>query len=201
MLPKRPAETSVSLNELILNRWSPRAYSELTVPQEDLVAVLEAARWAASCNNIQPWRFIVTTREDTENHQRMVNCLKPANQEWAPKAPVLMIVLANLKKPNGDDNRHAFYDTGAASALLTLEAAARGLSLRQMAGIEVDKVRETFAVPDDYGVICGIALGYQGAADSLSPQRQEQEAAPRARNSLADMVFHGTFGQSSPLIS
>lgn len=201
MLPNKPADTSIPLNDLILNRWSPRAYSDRNVSREDLVAVLEAARWAASCNNIQPWRFIVTTRDDTENHQRMVNCLKPANQEWAPKASVLMIALAKLNKPNGDDNRHAFYDTGAASALLTLEAASRGLSVRQMAGIEVDKVRETFAVPDDYGVVCGIALGYQGAADSLTQQRQEQEAAPRVRNPLADMVFHGTFGKSSPLVS
>ncbi len=201
MLPKKPAETSIPLNDLIHNRWSPRAYSDRMVSREDLVAVLEAARWAASCNNIQPWRFIVSMRDDTENHQRMVSCLKPANQEWAPKASVLMFALARLNKPNGDDNRHAFYDTGAASALLTLEAASRGLHVRQMAGIDPDKVRETFAVPDDFGVVCGIALGYQGDPEILSEQRQEQEAAPRVRNPLSDMVFHGTFGKTSPLIS
>lgn len=201
MLPKKTAETSVQLNELIRNRWSPRAYSDRPVSREDLVAVLEAARWAASCNNMQPWRYIVTTKDDAAEHQRMVECLKPGNQEWAPAAPVLMIALAGLMRPNGDENRHAFYDTGAASALLTLEATARGLFVRQMAGIEVDKVRETYAVPADYGVIAGIALGYQGEPESLPAHRQEPETAPRSRNPLSDMIFAGTFGDSSPLVS
>lgn len=201
MLPQKPAETSIQLTELIRNRWSPRAYADRPVSREDLVAVLEAARWAASCNNMQPWRYIVATKDDTAEHQRMVACLKTGNQEWAPTAPVLMIALANLKRPNGDENRHAFHDTGAASALLTIEAAARGLSVRQMAGIEVDKVRETYAVPDDHGVVAGIALGYQGELEVLPAHRQEQETAPRARNPLSDMVFTGTFGASSPLAS
>ena len=116
-------------------------------------------------------------------------------------APVLLMVLANLKRPNGDDNRHAFYDTGSASALLTIEAASRGLVLRQMAGIEVDKVRTTYSVPDDHGVIAGMALGYQGEPESLPEHRQEPETAPRSRNPLSDMVFSGTFGNSSSLIS
>jgi len=201
MLPKKPAETSVPLNELIRNRWSPRAYADRMVSREDLIAVLEAARWAASCQNMQPWRYIVTTKDDTAEHQRMVACLKPGNQEWAPTAPVLMMALASLKRPNGDENRHAFYDSGAASALLTLEATARGLSVRQMAGIEVDKVRETYSVPDDYGVIAGMALGYQGAPETLPEHRQEQETSPRIRNPLSDMVFTGTFGKSAPLVS
>lgn len=200
MLPQKPAETSVQLNELIRNRWSPRAYSDRSVSREDLFAVLEAARWAASCNNMQPWRYIVTTKDDAAEHQRMVDCLKPGNQEWAPVAPVLMIALANLMRPNGDENRHAFYDTGAASALLTLEATARGLCVRQMAGIEVDKVRETYSVPDDYSVVAGIALGYQGEPESLPVHRREPETAPRVRNPLSDMIFAGTFGNSSPLV-
>ncbi len=201
MLPKKPAETSVPLNELIRNRWSPRAYSDRMVSREDLIAVLEAARWAASCQNMQPWRYIVATKDDTAEHQRMVACLKPGNQEWAPTAPVLMMVLASLKRPNGGENRHAFYDTGAASALLTVEATARGLSVRQMAGIEVDKVRETYSVPDDHGVIAGMALGYQGAPETLPEHRQEQETTPRIRNPLSDMVFAGTFGKPAPLVS
>ncbi len=201
MLQRKPAETTVQLNELIRNRWSPRAYSDRMVPQEDLIAVLEAARWAASCQNMQPWRYIVTTKDDTAEHRRMVDCLKPGNQEWAPTAPVLMMVLASLKRPNGDENRHAFYDTGAASALLTLEAASRGLSVRQMAGIEADKVRETYAVPDDHGVIAGMALGYQGTPETLPEHRQEQEAQPRVRNPLSDMVFAGTFGKTAPQVS
>jgi nitroreductase len=201
MLPKKPAETSIQLNSLIQNRWSPRAYSDRSVSREDLIAVLEAARWAASCNNMQPWRYIVTTKDDAVEHQRMVDCLKAGNQEWAPVAPVLLIALASLKRPNGDDNRHAFYDTGAASALLTIEAAARGLFVRQMAGIEVDNVRQTYAVPDDYGVVAGMALGYQGEPESLPEHRQEPETAPRSRNSLSDIVFTGTFGNASPLVS
>ncbi len=201
MLPKKPADTSVPLNELIRNRWSPRAYSDRPVATEDLVAVLEAARWAASCSNMQPWRYIVTTRDDAADHQRMVDCLKPGNQEWAPKAPVLMIALAKLMRPNGDKNRHAFYDTGAATALLAIEATAPGLSVRQMAGIEVDKVRETYSVPDDYDVVAAIALGYQGEATVLPAHRQEPEAEPRVREPLSDLIFSGTFGKSSPFVS
>lgn len=201
MLPTKTAETSVQLSELIRSRWSPRAYSDRPVSREDLVAVLEAARWAASCQNMQPWRYIVTTRDEAAEHQRMVACLKPGNQEWAPAAPVLMIALANLKRPNGEENRHAFYDTGAASALLTLEAMARGLFVHQMAGILVDKVRETYAVPADYGVVAGIALGYQGEVENLPAHRQEQETAPRSRNPLSDMIFSGAFGKASPIVS
>jgi hypothetical protein len=138
---------------------------------------------------------------DTTEHQRMVNCLKPGNQEWAPRAPVLMVALANRKRPNGDDNRHALHDTGAASALLTIEASARGLHVRQMAGIEVDKVRETYAVPADFDVVAGLALGYQGEPELLPEHRQEPEIAPRERNPLSDMVFASTFGKTSPLVS
>lgn len=201
MLPEKPADTPIPLTDLIRNRWSPRAYSDRPVSRDDLIAVLEAARWAASCNNMQPWRYLVTTRDDAAEHQRMVNCLKPGNQEWAPMAPVLMIALANRKRPDGDDNRHALHDTGAASALLTLEASARGLFVRQMAGIEVDKVRETYAVPADYDVVAGLALGYQGEPDTLPEHRQEPETAPRVRNPLSDMVFAGAFGKTSALVS
>ena len=104
-------------------------------------------------------------------------------------APVLMAALANLKRPNRDDNHHALHDIGAASALLTLEASARALLVRQMAGIEVDKVRETYAVPADDDVVAGLALGYQREPDTLPEHRQEAETAPRVRNPLSDMVF------------
>ncbi len=201
MLPNKPADTAIKLNDLVRNRFSTRAYSDKPVAREDIIAVLEAARWAASSNNIQPWRYIVATKDEPEEHQRIVSCMKPGNQEWAPVAPVLMMALAKLEKPSGEENRHAFHDTGAATAQLTMEATARGLFVRQMAGILPDKVREVFSVPDDFGVVAGLALGYQGDPADLPEHRQGPEAAARERQPLTDMVFAGSFGKTSPLVS
>lgn len=200
MPSSKPADTSVAVHDLIRERWSPRAFADRSVSGEDLVALLEAARWAASSSNLQPWHYIVATRDDPGEFQRMVDCLMPGNQDWAPQAPVLMISVAKMNRDSDRPNRHAFHDTGAASAQLTAEASARGLVVHQMGGIEVDRIREVYALPEGFEPVAGIAVGYQGEPDNLPEKRRESETAPRTRKPLSEMVFKGRFGQASPLV-
>src|SRR6185437_5594635 len=149
-LMEKPADTQYPVHDLIRKRWSPRAFADKPVPAEALRSVLEAARWSASSFNEQPWRYIVATRESPQAFQQMLGCLMEKNQRWAKGAPVLM--LSFFKKTfsaNGRPNRVAPHDVGAASAQLTFEATARGLAVHQMGGIELDKIRSTYHVPDD----------------------------------------------------
>src|SRR5262245_28697889 len=139
---KKPAQTSVPVHELIRERWSPRAFADKPVSKNDLTAILEAGRWAPSSNNGQPWRFIVATRDDAAAHAAAVAGFNARNQRWTKAAPVLMFVCARKAfEANGNPNAHAWYDAGAAAALMIVEAESRGLRVHQAAGIERDKIR------------------------------------------------------------
>lgn len=194
-LLQKPAATSVPINELLRNRWSPRAFADRAVPAEALRAVLEAGRWAASSNNGQPWRWLVATKTDAAAHATAVAGFVPRNQRWAKGAPVLIFACARKTfEANGNVNAHAWYDTGAASAQMTVEAEARGLRFHQAAGIERDKIREAFGVPDDFDICTGMALGYQGDPDQLPEDLPVREREARMRKPLEDLVFSGKFG-------
>src|SRR5215468_11860774 len=131
------------IHELIARRFSPYAFSPRAVSNEDLCSLFEAARWAASSYNEQPWSYIVAMREDNEEFERLLSCLVEGNQRWASSAPVLVLGIASLNfSRNGKPNRAAIHDLGQASANLTLEATARGLYVHQMIGILPDKARE-----------------------------------------------------------
>src|SRR3981189_3051764 len=133
---RKPAPTQHQVHELIQQRWSPRAFSEQPVPPEVLRSLFEAARWAPSSSNEQPWAFLVTTADDKENHAKMLSTLVEFNQAWAKHARVLAIAVSELAfAKTGKPNRNAFYDTGAALANLSLEATSRGLFVPQMAGL------------------------------------------------------------------
>ena len=130
-----PAPTHHPVHELIQKRWSPRAFSQQPVPPEVLRSLFEAARWAASSSNEQPWAFLVTTADDKENHAKMLSTLVEFNQGWAKSAPVLAIAVSEMAfARTGKPNRNAFYDTGAAVANLSAEATSRGLFVHQMRG-------------------------------------------------------------------
>src|SRR3981189_3610253 len=131
---QKAATTDVPVHELIRNRWSPRAFSDTAVPAEILRSLFEAARWAPSSNNEQPWVYLVATKDDAENFAKIVGVLVEFNADWAKDAPVVAISVANLKMRDGKPNRVALHDVGSASAQLTLEAASRGLFVHQMAG-------------------------------------------------------------------
>jgi nitroreductase len=198
-ISKRPAETSTPIHDLIAHRWSPRAFDSKPVEPEKLRSLLEAARWAPSSYNAQPWYFIVGTKDNPENYKRVLESLVEFNQGWAKQAPVLALSVAKLKFDDGKPNRHAFHDVGQAAASLSLQAEALGLSVHQMAGIDPEKARKLFNIPEDYEAVAGIAVGYAGDPASLSEEMRKRELAPRQRKALDSFVFTGQWGKSLPL--
>jgi nitroreductase len=198
----KPAATDVSLHELIRNRWSPRAFSEKPVPAEVLRSLFEAARWAPSSNNEQPWAYLVTAKDDAENFAKMLSVLVEFNANWAKHAPVLALSVAHLKtQRDGKPNRVALHDVGSASAQLTFEANARGLQVHQMAGFDANKARHAFAIPPDWEPVAAMAIGYPGDPESLPEKLRDRELAPRTRKPLGEFVMSGGWGHTAPFIT
>ena len=199
---EKPAETQYPIHELLRQRWSPRAFSDRRVEPDALRSLLEAARWAPSSYNEQPWSFIVATKEDTAEHARLLSCLVEGNIQWAQHAPVLMVSVAKLYfDEDHERNRHAFHDVGLAAANLVIQATALGLVVHQMAGILPDRVRQLYGVPEQYEPVAGIALGYPGDPQSLPEGLRKREMAPRERKPLTEFAFSGRWGQTSPIVT
>jgi nitroreductase len=198
---KKPAETSAPIHEIISHRWSPRAFEARPVERGKLRSLFEAARWAASSYNGQPWYFIVATKDDAANFKKVLDTFVEFNQGWAKNAPVVAISVAAKKfAHNQEPNRHAFHDVGQASANLALQAHELGLEVHQMAGILPDKARELFHIPEDYEAVAGIAIGYPGDPATLPDQLKERELAKRERKPLSSFVFTGKWGETSPIV-
>ena len=196
------ADSQHPINDLIQQRWSPLAFADKTVEPKKLCSLLEAARWAASSYNEQPWSFIVATKDNQPELDRLLGCLAEGNQEWAKNAPVLMLSVAKLYfERNGVENRHAFHDVGAAATLLAIQAMANGLFIHQMAGFDVPKAREVYGISEGYEPVAAIALGYLGDSKTLSEKLQQRENAPRTRKPLEKFVFSGRWNQVSPLVT
>lgn len=177
------------VEEVIRQRWSPRAFADKDVSTEQLKAIFEAARWAASSSNEQPWRFLVGRRGD-EIYQKIFNSLVEFNQSWAKSAPVLILSVAKKTfTAKGNPNRTALHDTGAATANLTLQATASGLHTHSMAGFDSDQVRASFAIPSDYEIGAVTAIGYFGEPSTLPEHLLKIEVAPRQRKALEEFVF------------
>jgi len=171
-------------------RWSPRAFSPREVSSQDLRRIFEAARWAPSSNNAQPWRYIVGLR-GTSTHEKIHESLMGFNQAWAPKAPVLILGLDKTKFDHNDSTNHfALYDLGAASAYLVLQAAALGIASHQMGGVDREKARTLLEIPADYHVAAAIALGYQDDPETLGNEELlKRELAPRDRKPLNQIAL------------
>jgi nitroreductase len=180
-------------------RWSARSFSEREVSRADLAKVFEAARWAASSSNEQPWRFLVGARNSL-THKKIASTLMGFNQEWAPKAPVLILGVVNTKfAQNGKPNAYALYDLGAAASYLTLQAAELRMVTHQMAGYDHEAARQLLDIPESYALGTVIAIGYQGEPAALtSEQLIARETAPRDRKPLSELVF-STWGESAGL--
>jgi nitroreductase len=174
---------------LFLERWSPRSFADREVSRADLKRVFEAARWAPSSGNAQPWRFIVGT-QGTETHAKLTSVLAGFNKEWAPKAPVLILGTTNAVNARGAANAYAMYDLGAAAVSITLAAEALGLATHQMAGFDHDAARREFGIPEAYALGSVMALGYHDEPAALSNEELiSRETAPRTRKPLSEMVF------------
>ena len=195
------AETRYPIHELLRERWSPRAFADRMVEPDKLRSLLEAARWAPSSFNEQPWSFIVATKEHPGEYERLLSCLVEGNIRWAQHAPVLMLSVAKLAfERNQKPNRHAFHDVGLAVENMVIQATALGLAVHQMAGFHVDKARELFSIPDSHEPVAALVLGFPGDPAGLPEDLRERERAPRTRKPLESFVFSGQWGQSSPLV-
>jgi nitroreductase len=198
----KPAPTDVPLHELVRNRWSPRAFADQPIAPDMLRSLFEAARWAPSSNNEQPWAYVLATKDDAANFAALLSVLVDFNVGWAQHAPLLALSVAHLKmQKDGAPNRHALHDVGSASAQLTVEANSRGLFVHQMAGFDVDKARKVFAIPPDWEPVAAMAIGYPGDPQSLPERLRDRELAPRTRKPLSEFVMIGGWGHTPSFVS
>ena len=185
----KTAKTDYPVSELISKRWSARAFSTRSVEKLKLLSILEAARWAPSSRNEQPWRYIVFTDDNPEILKRAQSVLKEIN-DYAKRAPIL--ICAITKKTYTDNekpNRLHFHDLGAANENMFLESFNQGLIMHEMGGFDVQKAREVFNVPEDYEVGIMIAIGYQDTYDVLPERIREKTFTPRQRKPLSEIAY------------
>lgn len=183
------------IHSLILNRWSPRAMSGESLTDKELMPLFEAAKWAPSSYNAQPWRFIFAKRE-TSHWKSLFGLLVESNQKWASQAGALVVIASHMifehnQKPS---QTHSF-DTGAAWANLALEGSARDLVIHGLQGFDYDKAKEVCNIPDDFSVEAMIAIGKRGDPNTLSTELKSKET-PSSRKPLSEIVFEGTFPKS-----
>lgn len=195
----KTAETQFPLHDLLKRRWSPRAFSEQPVGPDMLLTFLDAARWAPSSSNEQPWRFVVATKQEPADYDRLLACLLEGNRKWAYRAPVLMLSVARMDfEEDGRPNRHAFHDVGLATENLLLQVSALGLVAHPMAGFVIEKARADLKIPSGYEPVAMIAVGYPGELSALPDYLQQRELKPRERKPLTEIAFSGQWGHSLP---
>ncbi len=197
----KKAQTDYPIQQVLAERWSPYGFVNRPVAEADLCSLFEAARWAASSYNEQPWSYIVATKENPEEFARLLSCLVEPNQAWARTVPVLALGVISLEfARNHKDNRVAAHDLGLASANLVVEATARGLSVHQMAGIHPDKARELYQIPEHTEAWTALAIGYKADPAHLPDAIKERDLALRQRKPLSQFVFAGKWGNPSPIV-
>jgi nitroreductase len=197
---QKQAQTDSPIHPLLAERWSPYVFSEKPVSDADLAAILEAARWAPSSYNEQPWRYILARRRDADAFSRMLSCLVEGNQAWARHAPVLLIGVAMLNfSRNAKPNKASHHDLGLAAGNVCVEATARGLFVHQMIGIVPERVRELYAVPEDAEPLTGLAIGYLGDSADLPEAVKERDRTPRTRMPLGAFVFEDRWQNAASL--
>ncbi len=185
---RKTASTTVPVHPLLAERWSPRGFDRAhEIGDEALAALLEAARWAPSAQNSQPWRFLVTRRGEPA-HDRLFAALAPGNQAWAGAASALILVVARTAGDDGRPQPWALYDTGQAVALVT-QAQADGLAVHQMGGFDTDAVRAGFGLADALTPVVVLAVGRQDSAAGLPGPLAAREAAPRTRHPVSDLLL------------
>jgi nitroreductase len=189
---QKKAETSVPIHPILTDRWSPRSFDPTaSITTEDMTALLEAARWAPSSYNFQPWRFIISRRGDV-TFQKICDSLSGFNQVWAPHASSLIAVVVEQKTEGHIYPPIALFDTGLAVSQLTIEAHHRGFVVHQMIGFDKEKMNTSFGITGQRDCIVILAIGRQGPAENLpeGPAR-ERELLPRERNPLSDLILSG----------
>ncbi len=196
----KTAKTSIEINSILANRWSPRAFNEKGISHESLLKILEAIRWAPSASNIQPWQIFVGKKQDA-TYSKIFETLVEFNQMWAKFAPVLILCCSKKNTDQGKPNSSYKYDAGQAMAHLTFQAASENIFVHQMGGFSVNKASELFEIPDDIEPLSVLALGYLGDPKILHERMQVSELADRERKSLGGFVFQNKHGEVSSLIN
>ncbi len=187
----KTASTDMKLNTLLKKRWSPRAFSEQEVAKQDLLLILEAARWSASCNNEQPWRFLSGIKNQDETHSKILEVLAEGNQIWAKDAPVLMLIYAKKTfSYNNKPNNWAEYDAGQAAANLSIQAMDMNIYVHQMAGFDKDAALGLISSEEDLVAVTAIALGYLGKPEQLPEKQRNWETAERTRKDLSEIILN-----------
>lgn len=190
----------MTIHNLISKRKSIRAFSDRPITDETLVSLFEAARWAPSSANEQPWRFIVARKEDKAEFAKMQDCLLEGNKIWAKDAAALIITIAKKKFDYNDKaNIYSWHDVGLATAMLTVQATELNLYLHQMGGFDHKKAMEVFSIPENYEAVSIIALGYEGNPDMLPENLRAREVGERKRKPLSELVFSSHFGKETNL--
>lgn len=199
MIKEKIADTKLEIMSEIANRWSARGFSEKAVEEEKLQRVFEAARWAPSSRNEQPWRFIVAQKGD-EHYDKLFNGLDDGNKRWAWTAPVLVASITKLKFDyKGYTNGHALHDLGLAMGALLVQATHEGLQVHQMGGIHPEVITDGFGInAKDYKVVTMFVIGYQDESRlSGIPERdQESEYEPRKRRPLSETISGSVWGKT-----
>jgi nitroreductase len=199
-LISKVAAADHTIHDLVRRRWSPRSFADRPIEPGVLRSLFEAARWAPSAGNGQPWSFIIADRfRDPAGFAQMLALLNPSNQTWAQHAPVLAIGVTQRVRDEGKEARHALYDLGMAVENLVLQAVDLDVLAHQMAGFDFQRARQVYGIPAAHEAIVAIALGYQGHHSSLPEDLRAREAAERRRKPLSSFVYSGTFGTAADL--
>lgn len=196
---EKPANTLLEIHPVLKKRWSPRAFRDQAVTNEQLHRIFEAARWAPSSHNDQPWRFIVGTKGD-DTWNKLYECMVEFNQKWAGNAPVLILAVGKkISDKTGKDNQVFMYDVGQSMAYITFQLEHEGLVAHQMGGFSKGKATELFSIPEDHAPLVMMAIGYQDTPDTLPADFAKMEKAPRSRRPVGELVFSGSFGNPARL--
>jgi nitroreductase len=197
----KKAVTDYPIQHALADRWSPYGFEDRPVAEADLCSLFEAARWAASSYNEQPWNYFVAIKENSKEFDQLLSCLVEANQAWAKAAPVLVLGVVSLRfAKSAKDNRAAVHDLGLASGNLVLEATTRGLSVHQMIGILPDKAREVYQIPEHFEAWTAMAIGYNADPATMPDALKERDLASRQRRPLNEFVFADHWKAAAPLV-
>ncbi|WMN05960.1 nitroreductase family protein [Marivirga arenosa] len=183
---------------LLKERKSTVAFSDEPINTTQLEQIFEATRWAASCFNEQPWRFIVATKENETLYKKVLNGINPHNQNWAKNAPVLMIAIAKKTfSMNGAENKHSWHDVGLAVGNMSAQATAMGLYLHQMAGIVKENIQQDFEISEDFEVVSAIALGYKLPIEEVPEDLKARESKERTRKEFSEFIYNVDWEKST----
>jgi nitroreductase len=188
------ANTKYPVDELIKKRWSPRAFTGEKISRENILTLFEAASWAASSRNEQPWRFIYGLKDEDESYQKIFDTLVLWNQKWAQSASVLALGIAKMNSDyHNKPNDYAWYDLGQAVATMAVQASSSGLYMHQMGGFDPDIARQLFNIPEGYKAVVAIAIGYLGKPEDLPEDMKDLETKERTRIPVEKLVFTNSF--------